>query len=113
MLVLLLDFPEQVLQALKFLHLHSQFLLVAGPNLLYLFLQLVLLSDLHEYFIPHGFQVRLQEFRLGLVRVPGVMVVVYLIIGRLVLLRRGVAVLSKGLILERIKGGVSLPGGVS
>lgn len=40
------------------------------------------------------------------------MVIVYLIIGRLILLRRAVTVLSKGLILEGVKSGVSLRIGV-
>ena len=86
---------------------------MACPDLLDLFLQLILLGDLHEHLIPHGLQISLQQFCLGLIGIPGIMVVVYLIIGRLILLRRGVAgMLSKGLILEGIKGCVSLGIGV-
>lgn len=107
-----MDLSEQALQALKLLDLQCHLLLMASPNLLDLFLQLILLGDLHEYLIPHGLQISLQEFRLGLIGIPGIMVIVYLIIGRLILLRRAVTVLSKRLILECIKSGVSLRIGV-
>ena len=112
MLILLLDLPEQALQALKFLDLQRHFLLMPIPYLLDLFLQLILLGDFHEHLVPHGFEICLEEFRLGLVGVPGIVVVVYLIIGRFVFLG-ALAVLSKGLILEGIKGGISLSIGVS
>lgn len=101
-LLLLLEFAVEALDALELLGLEGKFLSVLGAHFLHFLLEPVLLGDFGEDLVPHGFEVGLQQFGLGLVRLPRIVVVGVAVV-EVVLLVAVAAVVAEGLVLEGVE----------